>query len=180
MWTAWIFAALLGAGPAGSGTVKGHTTAGPAIVSLRPLATVSNLAVSPTSMTFVATDPDLVTVTGPATTVTWQVAGGTGSATWTLKVAASASTFAGCATVPASAVTVSCTSATVGGGGGNGTCGGAVALSTTPTQIASGKEGGGTRDYTVTLGSTLADKWKYIATQTPSCTLTLTYTVTAP
>src|SRR6266404_6131253 len=174
MWTAWIFAALLGAGPAGSGAAKAHTTAGPAAVSLRPLATVSSLAVSPASITFVATDPDLITVTGPATTVTWQAAGGSGSNTWTLKVAASASTFAGCATVPVSAVTVSCTSATVDAGGGTGTCGGAVALSTTSTQIASGKEGGGTRNYTVTLGSTLADTWKYIATQTPSCTLTLT------
>ena len=179
MWTAWIIAALLGAGPAGSGTVKGHTTAGRAAARLRPLATVSNLAVSPTSITFTATDPDLGTVVGPATTVTWHATNQDNGKTWTLKVAASASTFAGCATVPASAVTVKCSSASVTAGG-TGICGGAVGLSTSSQQLASGHEGNSDANYTVNLSFTLADSWKYIATQTPSCTLTLTYTATVP
>jgi hypothetical protein len=68
----------------------------------------------------------------------------------------------------------------VNGGGGTGVCGGAVALSTTSTQVASGLEGNTTHNYTVNLGFTLADSWKYIAKTTPSCTFTLTYTVTAP
>jgi hypothetical protein len=75
---------------------------------------------------------------------------------------------------------VTCTSATVNGGGGTGVCGGAVTLSTASTQIASGFEGSGTRNYAVNLGFTLADSWKYVAKISPLCTLTLTYTVTAP
>jgi hypothetical protein len=46
-------------------------------------------------------------------------------------------------------------------------------------QVASGKEDNATNaPYTVTLNFTLTDSWSYIAN--PSCSLTLTYTLTAP
>jgi hypothetical protein len=176
MWTAWMVAALLGAGPAGSATVKGHTTAGPAAAKLKPLATVSNMNVSPSTITFVATDPDLG-VTPQAVTVTWTATGGI--VPWTLKGMASSATFTGCPTVPVSAVKVTCTSASAPFLG-SANCSGATQLSTTAAQIAGGNEALFGGNYTVTLTLTLADSWKYIAKQIPQCTLNLTYTANLP
>jgi len=96
---------------------------------------------------------------------------------WTLTAQAGAASFTGCATVPASAVTVTCASTSVTGGGGTGSCSGSFTLSSSPQQVAGGLEG---NSYTVTLNFKLTDRWRYIAATTPSCTLTLTYTVNAP
>ena len=176
MWTACIVAALLGAGPAGSGAVKGRTTAALASARLRPLATVSNMTVTPSTITFVASDPDLG-VASRAVTVAWTATGGVNP--WTLKGMASSTTFTGCATVPVSAVTMTCTSATAPLLG-SATCSGASQLSTTAVQIAGGNEALLGGNYTVNLTLTLADSWKYIAKQIPPCTLTLTYTANLP
>jgi hypothetical protein len=93
-----------------------------------------------------------------------------------LKVHAAAASFASCATVPRSAIKVTCGGVT---GGSAGSCGGAITLSGASQQVASGKESTSTNTpYSVTLNFTLADSWSYIANS--SCTLSLTYTVTAP
>ena len=136
---------------------------------------VSNAAVTPSAITFTANDPDTnSTVSGSANAqVSWKTTGGATARTWSVTVSAPA-TFSSCATVPASAVTVSCVSVS---GGHSGTCGGAAALSTTGTQVASGEESTGTASYSVTLGFTLADSWKYIASS--SCSLSVTYNITA-
>ena len=145
-----------------------------------PMATtLASITAIPSTISFTATDPDLLSVAGnSAATVSWLTSGGAAASTWTLKVQASAASFTNCATVPTSAVTVTCSSVF---GGSSGACGSGITLSTAAQQVASGKESTGTnKPYSVTLNFTLADSWSYIAKQAPSCTLSLTYTVTAP
>jgi hypothetical protein len=148
--------------------------------SILPMAggtTLSAVSASPGTISFTATDPDLGLVAGsPVATISWMTSGGNKNNTWTLAVQASALTFAGCATVPTSAVKATCTGVS---GGTGGTCGGSVPLSTSAQQIASGNEANGAnKAYSVTISFTLADSWSYIANS--SCSLSLTYTVTAP
>jgi hypothetical protein len=85
--------------------------------------------------------------------------------------------------VPASAVGVSCSSASHTGTRPTATCqsGGPFTLpSTAPgQQVASGNEGSaGSHNFTVVLNYQITDSWKYIANT--SCPLTITYTVNAP
>ena len=157
----------------------------PAIV--RPLATsIHSFAVSPGTVSFAASDPDLGTFAGsPATSVTWNLTGGNASTTWTLRVASSGSWFgggsAGCGTVPAGAVTVTCASATTSGGvSSTASCSAAGGLSTTYRTIASGQEGSGKPSFTVTLSFTLLDSWSYVANVSPPCTLNVSYSLNAP
>jgi len=145
-----------------------------------PMATtLGAVTASPATISFAATDPDLGPFTGSSSaTVSWTTSGGAAGSTWTLKVQAAAATFASCATVPTSAVTAMCTGV-AGGTGGACTGGSGFALSTAGQQVASGKEATGIgKSYSVTINFTLADSWSYIAKS--SCTLSLTYTVTAP
>jgi hypothetical protein len=143
-----------------------------------PMATsMSAVTANPGTISFTATDPDLGSVSGSsAATVSWTTTGGSAASTWNLKVHANPASFTGCATVPRSAVTVTCGGVT---GGSAGTCGGGFILTGAGQQIASGKESASNNaPYSVTLNFTLADSWSYIAKS--SCTLTVTYTVTAP
>jgi hypothetical protein len=145
-----------------------------------PMATtLSAISANPGTISFTATDPDLGSVTGnSAATISWTTTGGSAASTWTLKVHSAAGSFTNCATVPRSSITVTCSGVT---GGSAGACGGAVTLSGASQQVASGKEStSNNAPYSVTLNLTLADSWSYIAKQAPACTLTLTYTVTAP
>lgn len=140
-------------------------------------ATVGTLTASPATISFTATDPDLGSVAGSAaSTASWTTSSGSTTSAWNLQIQAAAASFTGCATVPMSAVTVTCGSVT---GGTSGACKPAITLSTTAQQVATGNESASTNaPYSVTLSFSLADSWKYIAKS--SCTLTLTYTVTAP
>jgi hypothetical protein len=141
------------------------------------LATVGTVSASPATISFTATDPDLGSVSGSAaSTVSWTTASGSTTSTWTLQVQAAAASFTSCGTVPTSAVTATCGSVT---GGSSGACKPAITVSTTAQQVATGKESTSLNaPYSVTLNFKLADSWKYIAKS--SCTLILTYTVTAP
>jgi len=144
-----------------------------------PMATLGSLSATPGTITFQATNPDLGAVSGSAPgNITWIVLGGSQTQNWTVTVQAGANSFAGCPTVPISAVRVTCASATVSGSGGNGGCNGSFPLSTTPQQIAGGTQGDGANSYSVSLNFTLAESWRYVANS--SCTLTLTYFVSAP
>ena len=157
----------------------------PAAVVIRPLAgggggaALGPISAAPGTISFTATDPDLLTVAGSsASTISWSiVSGGSNSQTWTLQVQAASTTFTGCSTVPVSAVRVTCSSVVVSGGGGSGACSAPFNLSTSLQQVAGGAEANNT---TVTISFTLADSWRYIATTSQTCTQTLTYTVTAP
>lgn len=164
-------------GPQKSRVVARAGTLGP--LAPGPLASVASVTASPGTISFTATDPDLGSVSGSsASTVSWTTSSGSSSNTWTLQVQGSAATFGNCPTVPASAVTVTCTSVT---GGSSGACNASFPLSTTGQQVAAGQESSGTnKAYSVTINFTLADSWAYIAKTSPACTLTLTYTVNAP
>lgn len=162
----------------------------PAAVPVRrfyPMGVVPNaganftLTVSPATISFSATNPGTVPVVSGSSTVkaTWTAQGSGGTNTWTLTVRAAASTFTNCATVPVSAVTVSCSAASISGGGTAG-CGGSFPLSTTAQTVASGTDSNVNRNYSVTLNFTLADSWSYIAETSPACTLSLTYTANVP
>lgn len=144
---------------------------------LLSLTTLGTVTASPGTISFTGTDPDLGNVAGSAaSTVSWTTSGGLITNTWNLQVQASATSFTSCATVPTSAVTVTCGSVT---GGASGACKPAITLSTTGQQVATGLESViPIAPYSVTLNFSLADSWHYIANT--SCTLTLTYTVTAP
>jgi len=151
----------------------------PASRALPMATTLSAISASPGTISFTATDPDLGSASGSSSaTVSWSTSGGSAASTWNLKVHAAAASFTNCATVPRSAIKVTCGGVT---GGSAGSCGGAITLSGTSQQVASGKESASNgASYSVTLNFTLADSWSYIAKQSPSCTLSLTYTVTAP
>ena len=141
-------------------------------------ATLSSVSVVPGTINFQAANPDLGIVSGSSPgSLTWIVSSGSALKNWTLSVQAGSSTFIGCPTVPISAIQVNCGSATVSGVGGTGTCSGSFPLSTSPQQIAGGKQGLGTNPYSVSINFTLAESWRYVANS--SCTLSLTYSINA-
>ena len=143
------------------------------------LGTLGSVSASPGTINFQATNPDLGIISGSSQgSLTWMVAGGSHLQNWTLSVQAGSSSFAGCSTIPISAIHVNCGSAMVSAGGGTGACSGSFPLSTTAQQIASGAEGDGTNSYTVSINFTLAESWRYVANS--SCAVTLTYSVNAP
>jgi hypothetical protein len=147
----------------------------PAVAAPAPQASNFTLYVSPATISFSATDPDAPPVAGSATTTVYWTVTGNLLRPWNLGLSSAATTFTNCPTVPISAVTVACTSASAGGGLSSATCSAASVLSTSRTVVASGTEGFGSRDYSVTLTYTLTDQWKYIARMSPQCTLTITY-----
>ncbi len=113
--------------------------------------------------------------------VGWRVTGGSNVQTWTLSVRGPAGgSFTNCATVPNSAVRVNAPSGTVSGGGGTYVAGGQITLTSADQQIASGKEGNGTRNYTANVTYTIVDAWRFIPSTAVNCTLSVTYTVNAP
>ena len=139
---------------------------------------VSSFTATPSPISIAASDPDTNPSPSASATLRWTQSGAVGNRTWNVKVTAPSS-FPGCSTVPISAVTVTCDSVSANntGGGWSGNCAGSATLNTTGVTFASGTEGNSsTRNLTVNLHYTLADSWKY---RGGSCSLTLTYTVTA-
>ena len=160
-------------------TLKPRTTLSDTLPPVTPLA-ISGMTATPATISFSATDPDSPSVPGNApASVTWRGTNGF-FGSWTLTVQSPSTTFSGCATVPVSAVTVTCTSATVSSFFGSATCRSPFALSTSAQVVAGGNEGLGAGDYAVGLTFTLTDSWRYIAKLSPSCSLTLTYVANLP
>jgi hypothetical protein len=153
-----------------------------AALIIQPLAsTAVTVTATPATISFTGTNPATApSVAGSAQTVVSWVYDGNTHAPWNLTVSVGGpTTFGSCTTVPISAVTVTCASASLAGpGNGSAACSPASGLSTAPTQVASGTENGTTATYTVKLTFTLADSWKYIATTGQTCSLTLTYNAT--
>ena len=176
---ALTMAAVLGCGQAKPAARTAAVNRGAAAV------TINSMSASPGSISFSATDPDLGAVTGSAAaTITFGLFFGTTTNTWTVNVSAATSTFTGgtCTTIPASAITVKCTSVGVTGAGtlGTGACTASSTLSTTGKTVASGREGSLFSTFTVTLNLTLSDSWQYIAATSPTCPLSITYSLNAP
>ncbi len=149
----------------------------PTTVVIRPEAIgISSYTVSPASVTFAAANPTTTpSVSGSSTvTLSFSLTGGKTSRTWDIQLKSTTATFAGCTTVPLSAITATCGSVT---GGTGGTCAGGFAVSTTNTLVASGNEANATSSYSVTLNFNLADDWKYLPA---TCTAqTFSYLLTA-
>jgi hypothetical protein len=148
-----------------------------------PATTVGSLTATPGTIQFTANDPGSAVTGNSSATVQWTITGGVSGNTWTLSVYADSATFTGCSTVPASAVGVTCTSATHTGTRPTATCqpGGPFTLPTTAPgqQLASGNEGNaGAHTFTVVLAYQFTDSWEFIANA--SCPITITYTVNAP
>ena len=143
---------------------------------------VSLLRATPSTIPFTANNPGSTIAGGSVATVAWNITGGKNGQTWTLAVGASSSSFSGCATVPESAVSVKCTSASVDGGGHASAGCNVTNFTRLPNTlpglpVASGDEGNASsHNYTVVLSYQLADSWRYIAN---TCPLTVTYTVNA-
>lgn len=170
-WLSTLILLAAASGPAGRLPVR------PTTISPKPrlAGTVSGMTATPATIGFQATDPDNPNVSGSSPgSVTWQAAGII-PASWSLTVQSPGSTFPGCPTVPVSAVKVTCTGVKVTGGG-NGSCGGPVSLSTSAQNLATGTEGFLNTTYTVNLTFTLTDSWKYIAQLSPQCSITVSYT----
>lgn len=176
--TGWLWIALasvVASRPVAAPVQKPHT------LGMMPMVSDFALTVSPATISFSATNPGTLPVVSgsSAATASWHIYA-TGN-TWDLKVQAPSPAFANCPTVPVSAVTVSCSSATVGGAtGSSAACAAPFPLSTTAQTVASGSEGTGAWNYSATITFTLADSWQHIAETSPACTISLTYTATVP
>ena len=152
----------------------------PAARSGAALGAISGVFASPGSISFQATNPNSGAASASsAASITWTVLDGSPLQTWTLSVQADSPTFLGCPAVPVSAVRAACGSASVSGGGGTGACSSTFPLANLSQQVAAGAEGSGNNSYSVLINYTLAESWRYPASN-GSCTLTLTYTVNAP
>jgi hypothetical protein len=144
---------------------------------------VSLLRATPSTIPFTANNPGSSIAGGSVATVAWTITQGNNGRRWTLSVGASSSSFIGCPTVPESAVSVKCASASVTGGGQASAGCNVNSFTTLPNTlpglpVASGNEGNSTsHNYTVVLSYQLADSWRYIAN---TCPLNITYTVNAP
>lgn len=178
---ALLAAAAAAVRPAGPGAARRlHTAA-----SVKPMANSNfTLTVNPATITFTTTsNPGTTPVVAgsSAATASWTAFSIFDTSNWTLTVNATAASLSNCPWIPVSAVTVTCSSAAVGGLGATGACSGAFPLSTTPQQVAGGAVGGlFSYNYTVTINFTLADSWKYIAEQSPACSLSLNYLANVP
>lgn len=131
--------------------------------------------VTPSAIYFSAVNPDTSpTVNGNAqSTYTFMYQ----KTAWALSITAP-STFSGCSNIPASAVMVSCVSATTISGCNGDTvqcaAGGPWPLSATGTQVAVGSTDNCADKLQVVLNFTFTDDWKYPAA---TCTLPLTYAI---
>lgn len=148
-------------------------------LSVAPAATFT-LNVSPATISFTATNPDSspVDAGSSAATVSWQNLDFS-QGSWNLTVQALSPGFTNCPTVPISAVTVSCASASATIGG-SASCSAPFTLSTSPQVVAGGNQALLTYSYSISLNFSLNDNWKYIAETSPSCSLSLSYVATAP
>jgi len=166
---------------AGQATKSGQKKA----LTMKAMSTsINSLTSSPTSISFFATDPDLGPYSGNSSaTLVFDLQSGNNSRTWSMTVSAGTSTFSGCTTIPASAVKATCSAVAVTNTGGptsgTGTCSAAGTLSTTALTIATGNESNGSDKYTITINFLLTDSWAYIAQTSPTCPLTLTYSINA-
>lgn len=140
---------------------------------------VINFSASPGTLSFSSANPSATSTT--QATVLYRIKGGKKNKPWNLAVYASGSSFSNCSFLPTSAVRATCASATVTGGGYLGTvaCNSAFDLSTSAGTVASGVQGDADQDYTILINYTLTDAWMYPGKISPTCSLTLNYTVTA-
>jgi hypothetical protein len=134
-------------------------------------ATGSNGSVIPSSVTFTSGNP-AGSVTGAPATTTVSFKSSANPAAFTVHIKAVTPNFTGCNTPPASAVTVSCSSAS------GVTCAGAATLSNSGngTTVATGT--GNHNPATLVLTYNFQDSWKY--QQGASCSISTQIIYTEP
>jgi hypothetical protein len=150
----------------------------PAQAAIEPLASTSitGASSSPATVNFTLTDPDAAQVTG-AGSVLWTTSKGNLGRAWNVGISSSSIAFTNCAEIPLSAVAVQCSSVS---GGSGGVCNASTLTLTASTQqIANGFEQSGTASYAVNVRFSIEDAWKYKGHTATSCTLNVTYTITA-
>jgi hypothetical protein len=181
----FIVAVGLGCAQTSTPSKRQPTKASPSSGSSTPsgqFSQVSELRATPSTIPFVANSPGSAISGGSVATITWNIAQGSLGRTWTLMVGTSSPTFSGCATVPESAVSVRCVSASVvGGGQGSAGCNVTdftpLPASLPGVSMASGNEGNASaHSYNVVLSYQLTDSWRYGANV---CPLNVSYTVVA-
>ncbi|MGO9435025.1 MAG: hypothetical protein ACLP00_12150 [Terracidiphilus sp.] len=142
--------------------------------------TVNQLRATPNSIPFTANNPGGTVAGGSLATINWNITQGRNGQTWTLLVGTASSSIDGCTTVPVSAITLRCISASVEDGGQASA--GCTMASSTPLPntlpglaVASGNEGNSSsHNFTVLVSYQLSDSWRYIAN---TCPLNVSYTV---
>jgi hypothetical protein len=141
-------------------------------LGLLPLyATVSNFSVTPSSVTFTSSNPDL-SVTGVPATTTVSFRTKANPAAFTVHVKAVTPNFSGCNTPPASAVTVSCSSAS------GVTCAAAAALSNSGNGTTAATGSGNHNPASLVLTYNFQDSWNYL--QGASCSINTQIIYTEP
>jgi hypothetical protein len=155
--------------PPGKGPLSGFTQ-------------ITELQAMPSTIPFMANNPGGVIPGSSVASISWEITQGKNGQTWTLMVGTTSSSFAGCTTVPESAVSIRCVSASVAGGGLSSA--GCNITSFTPLpnslpglSVASGNEGNASQhNYNAVLSYQLTDSWRYIAN---TCPLNVSYTLVA-
>jgi hypothetical protein len=141
---------------------------------------VSQLRVTPSTVSFMANNPGGTIAGGSVATLNWNITQGRNGQTWILRVGANSPSFNGCTTIPVSAISLKCVSASVDGSGQSSAGCNLTNFTALPNTlpglpVASGNEGNSsTHNYTVVLSYQLTDSWRYIAN---SCPLNVSYTV---
>jgi hypothetical protein len=141
---------------------------------------VSQLRATPSTISFMANNPGSTIAGASVATLSWNITQGRSGQTWTLRVGATSPSFSGCTTVPVSAISFKCVSASVDGGGQSSAGCNMTSFTNLPNTlpglpVASGNEGSASsHNYTVVLSYQLTDSWRYIAN---SCPLNVSYSV---
>lgn len=144
---------------------------------------VTSFTVTPAALNFAAIDPDTGGPAVQSSTALTRLTNTGVQRPWTLYVESDTATLAGCTHIPASALVVTCTIATLDSNNMSGKAyckSSPVQVSTTRSVIAYGTQGN--RDVTITAGFQVAftDSWRYRAALSPACTVSLRYTMDAP
>ncbi len=141
---------------------------------------ITSFTVTPTALNFTATDPD---TGGPAAQSSTAVIRFSGALfrPWTLYVQAEGPTLTNCGSIPASALILRCSTASINGWLDSASCNASsIPLSTTPATLAAGNQGIFSTAITVNLQVSFADSWRYRAALAPACTVSLRYTADLP
>jgi len=144
--------------------------------------TISALTVSPGLISFNATAPGALIAGSSTASVSFTI-NANKSNVWTLSAGTTSTTFPGCLTVPTSAVSVRCASASVSGGKGATSSCSAANFTQMPSVLpgivvaTGGEPQSQSASYSISLLYQLADSWQYVPNV---CPLNITYTVNAP
>lgn len=145
-------------------------------------AQIQSFTVSPGALSFMAVDPDTGGPAPQTSTVAAQFQGGL-FRPWMLYAQVESPSLESCGQVPASALRLTCQSATITSflNLGSAACNSAVLpLSTTPQIVAQGNQGIFINRLTVNVRLAFTDQWRYPAALAPACSVSVRYTVDIP